>query len=62
MHALCAGLAEHFKSLRYLRCETMGALVRLIYGRADQSETTPENTFEVTIRVVSPPPPKTEKK
>lgn len=38
------------------------SLVRLVYERADQRETTPENTFEVTIRVVSPPPPKTEKK
>ena len=28
VHTLREGLAEHFKSTRYLRCETMGALVR----------------------------------
>jgi hypothetical protein len=28
VHALRTGLAEHFKNDRYLRCETMGALVR----------------------------------
>jgi hypothetical protein len=28
VHSLRQGLAEHFKSDRYLRCETMGALVR----------------------------------
>ena len=28
VRTLREGLAEHFKSDRYLRCETMGALVR----------------------------------
>ena len=28
VHSLREGLAEHFKSARYLRCESMGALVR----------------------------------
>jgi hypothetical protein len=55
VRTLREGLAEHFKSASYLRCETMGALVRESMERLRHNIN--QGLGSLTTDSLAPPPP-----
>jgi hypothetical protein len=56
VHSLREGLADHFKSDRYLRCESMGALVRENLAMLGQHQKEGTGSLNAAATFMHPPP------